>query len=36
MYINPFVAGVIATIIVELILIIGYAFVIANKNKEDK
>lgn len=31
MYINPFVAGVIATIMVELILIIGYAIFIGNK-----
>lgn len=33
MYINPFVAGIIATVMVELILIIGYAVFIANKNK---
>lgn len=31
MYINPFVAGIIATIMVELILIIGYAAFIGNK-----
>lgn len=31
MYINPFVAGIIATVMVELILIIGYAVFIANK-----
>lgn len=31
MYVNPFVAGVIATIMVELILFIGYAVFIGNK-----
>lgn len=31
MYINPFVAGIIATVMVELILIIDYAVFIANK-----
>lgn len=31
MYVNPFVAGIIATIMVELVLIIGYAVFIANK-----
>lgn len=36
MYIDPFFAGVLATIIVELILIISYAFIAGNKNKEDK
>lgn len=37
MYINPFVAGIITTVMVELILIIGYAVFIANKNnKKDK
>lgn len=33
MYINPFVAGVIATIMVELIIVIGIA--IANGNKKN-
>ena len=33
MYINPFVAGVIATIMVELILVIGIALFVGNKNK---
>ena len=31
MYVDPFVAGVIATIMVELILLIGYAVFIENK-----
>lgn len=31
MYVDPFVAGVIATIMVELILLIGYAVFIGNK-----
>ena len=34
MYINPFVAGVIATIMVELIIVIGIA--IANGTKNNK
>jgi len=33
MYINPFAAGVIATIMVELIIVIGIA--IANGNKKN-
>ena len=33
MYINPFVAGVIATIMVELILVIGITLFVRNKNK---
>lgn len=33
MYINPFVAGVIATIMVELIIVIGIA--IFNDNKKN-
>lgn len=33
MYVNPFVAGVIATIIVELVLVIGIALFMGNKNK---
>lgn len=33
MYINPFVAGIITTILVELVLIIGYAFYLSNKKK---
>lgn len=35
MYINPFVAGVIATIMVELILVLGFALFIGNKNKHN-
>lgn len=31
MYINPFAAGVIATIMVELIIIIGFAIYSGNK-----
>jgi len=33
MYINPFVAGVIATILVELIIVIGIALYMGNKKK---
>lgn len=33
MYINPFVAGIISTIIVELILIVGYAMYVGAKKK---
>lgn len=33
MYINPFVAGVIATILVELIVVIGIALYVGNKKK---
>ena len=33
MYINPFVAGIIATIMVELIFVLGFAFFAGNKNK---
>ena len=33
MYINPFVAGVIATILVELIVVIGIALYVGNKEK---
>lgn len=33
MYINPFVAGVIATILVELIVVIGIALYMGNKKK---
>jgi hypothetical protein len=36
MYINPFVAGVLATIMVELIIVIGLAIFNNNKIKEDK
>lgn len=35
MYINPFVAGVIATIMVELILVLGFALFNGNKNKHN-
>lgn len=31
MYINPFVAGVLATIGVEMLLIIGYALIITRR-----
>lgn len=34
MYVNPFVAGVIATIMVELVLIIGIALFTGNKKKD--
>lgn len=34
MYINPFVAGVIATIIVELIIVIGIAIFNGSKNNK--
>lgn len=34
MYVNPFVAGVIATIMVELVLIIGIALFMGNKKKD--
>lgn len=33
MYINPFVAGVISTILVELVLIVGYAMYMSTKKK---
>lgn len=33
MYIDPFVAGVLATIIVELIAVIGIALYMGNKKK---
>lgn len=33
MYINPFVAGVIATVMVELILVIGIALFAGSKKK---
>ena len=31
MYIDPFVAGVISTILVELVLIVGYAMYVSTK-----
>ena len=34
MYVNPFVAGVVATIIVELVLVIGIALFMGNKKKD--
>lgn len=34
MYVNPFAAGVIATIMVELILVIGIALFMGNKKKD--
>lgn len=34
MYVNPFVAGVIATIMVELVLVIGIALFMSNKKKD--
>mgnify|MGYP001515150584 CR=1 FL=1 len=34
MYVNPFVAGVIATIMVELVLVIGIALFTGNKKKD--
>lgn len=33
MYIDPFVAGVVSTILVELILIVGYAMYMSAKKK---
>lgn len=33
MYIDPFVAGVISTILVELVLIVGYAMYASTKKK---
>ena len=33
MYINPFVAGVITTILAELVLIVGYAMYVSSKKK---
>lgn len=33
MYINPFVAGVITTILVELVSIVGYAMYVSSKKK---
>ena len=33
MYINPFVAGIITTILVEMVLVVGYAFYLSNKKK---
>lgn len=33
MYVDPFVAGVVATIMVELVLVIGIALFMGNKNK---
>lgn len=34
MYVNPFVAGVITTIMVELVLVIGIALFMGNKKKD--
>lgn len=34
MYVNPFVAGIIATIMVELVLVIGIALFMGNKKKD--
>lgn len=33
MYVNPFIAGIIFTIMVELIVVICFSFYIANKKK---
>lgn len=33
MYIDPFVAGIITTILVELMLIVGYAMYVSSKKK---
>ena len=33
MYIDPFVAGIISTILVELVLIVGYAMCVSTKKK---
>lgn len=34
MYVNPFVAGVIVTIMVELVLVIGISLFMGNKKKD--
>ena len=34
MYVDPFVAGVVATIMVELVLVIGIALFMGNKKKD--
>lgn len=36
MYVDPFVAGVVATIMVELVLVIGIALFMGNKNNKNK
>ena len=33
MYINPFVVGVISTILVELVLLVGYTMYVSTKKK---
>ncbi len=33
MYIDPFIAGVITTILVEMVLIVGYAMYVSSKKK---
>lgn len=33
MYVNPFVAGVVVTIMVELVLVIGISLFMGNKKK---
>lgn len=33
MYTDPFVAGIISTILVELVLIVGYAMYVSTKKK---
>lgn len=33
MYIDPFVAGIISTILVELVLIVAYAMYVSTKKK---
>ena len=34
MYVDPFWFGVFSTVVVELVVLIGYAFVISNRGKK--
>jgi len=34
MYVNPFVAGILATVLFETLLIVGFAIVFAYRNKK--
>lgn len=36
MYIHPFLAGVLATVMVGLLLMIGYGWYLNNKDKKNK
>ncbi len=33
MYINPFVAGILSTLLVEMVMFVGYAMYISSKKK---